>query len=191
MRVFHLFLTVSISFVSAIGQLQAQASNSFPKTGAVGIGTTQPKGNLDVRGASFLEQLVLGQPTSPTPALFQLTLPDTYNDSTAFVISSNKRRLFQVGSNGIVRAREIIVDNSSNWPDYVFADNYHLVPYDELRSYIIKYRHLPNIPSALQVEQDGIPLGEINRLLLEKIEELTLYILEQEERIRRLEENQK
>ena len=191
MRVFHLFLTVSISFVSAIGQLQAQASNSFPKSGAVGIGTTQPKGNLDVRGASFLEQLVLGQPTSPTPALFQLTLPDTYNDSTAFVISSNKRRLFQVGSNGIVRAREIIVDNSSNWPDYVFADNYHLVPYDELRSYIIKYRHLPNIPSALQVEQDGIPLGEINRLLLEKIEELTLYILEQEERIRRLEENQK
>jgi len=191
MRVFHLFLTVSISFVCAIGELQAQASNSFPKTGAVGIGTTQPKGNLDVRGVSYLEQLVLGQPTSPTPALFQLTLPDTYNDSTAFVISSNKRRLFQVGSTGIVRAREIIVDNSSNWPDYVFADNYHLVPYDELRSYIIKYRHLPNIPSALQVEQDGIPLGEMNRLLLEKIEELTLYILEQEERIRRLEENQK
>jgi hypothetical protein len=191
MRVFHLFLTVSISFVCAIGELQAQASNSFPKTGAVGIGTTQPKGNLDARGVSYLEQLVLGQPTSPTTALFQLTLPDTYNDSTAFVISSNKRRLFQVGSTGIVRAREIIVDNSSNWPDYVFADNYRLVPYDELRSYIIKYRHLPNIPSALQVEQDGIPLGEMNRLLLEKIEELTLYILEQEERIRRLEENQK
>ena len=191
MRVFHLFLTVSISFVSAIGQLQAQASNSFPKSGAVGIGTTQPKGTLDVRGESFLEQLVLGQPISSTSALFQLTLPDAFKDSTVFVISSNKRRLFQVGSNGIVRAREIMVDNSSNWPDYVFAGNYRLLPYDELRSYILKHRHLPNIPSAQQVEQDGIPLGEMNRLLLEKIEELTLYILEQEERIRRLEENQK
>ena len=190
MRVFHLFLTVSISFVCAIGQLQAQASNSFPKTGAVGIGTTQPKGNLDVRGASFLEQLVLGQPISSTSALFQLTLPDAFKDSTVFVISSNKRRLFQVGSTGIVRAREIIVDNSTNWPDYVFAAKYRLLTYDELRSYIINYRHLPNIPSALQVEEDGIPLGEMNRLLLEKIEELTLYILEQEERIRRLEENQ-
>ena len=191
MRAIHLFLFASIFSLGTIGQLHAQVSNSFPKTGAVGIGITQPKGNLDVRGVTFLEQLVLGQPISSTSALFQLTLPDTFIDSTAFVISSNKRRLFQIGSNGIVRAREIIVDNASNWPDYVFAGNYRLLPYDELRFYILKHRHLPHIPSAQQVEQDGIPLGEMNRLLLEKIEELTLYILDQEERIRRLEENQK
>lgn len=191
MRTIHLFLIVSIFFVGTIGQLHAQASNSFPKTGAVGIGTLQPKGNLDVRGVSFIEQLVIGQPITSTSALLQLTLPDAFKDSTVFVISSNKRRLFQVGSTGIVRAREIMVDNASNWPDYVFADNYHLLPPDELRSYILKHQHLPNIPSAQQVEQGGIPLGEMNRLLLEKIEELTLYILEQEERIRRLEENQK
>lgn len=191
MRAIHLFLFASIFSFGTIGQLHAQVSNSFPKTGAVGIGTTQPKGNLDVRGVTFLEQLVLGQPISSTSALFQLTLPDTFIDSTAFVISSNKRRLFQIGSNGIVRAREIIVDNASNWPDYVFADNYHLLSPDELRTYILTHRHLPNVPPALQIEQDGIPLGEMNRLLLEKIEELTLYILDQEERIRRLEENQK
>lgn len=191
MRTIYSFLIVSFFFVGSISQLTAQVSNSFPKTGGVGIGTIQPKGNLDVRGVSFLEQLVLGQPTASTAALFQLTLPATFSDSTAFVIANDKRRLFQVGSTGIVRAREIIVDNTDNWPDYVFAKDYNLLSLDELKSYITEYGHLPNVPAAQEIKKDGIPLGDMNRLLLEKIEELTLYILEQEKRIRTLEENQK
>jgi hypothetical protein len=59
---------------------------------------------------------------------------------------------------------------------------------DELRSYITTNKHLPNVPSANEFAETGVDLGELNRLLLEKVEELTLYILQLEERTKRLED---
>jgi hypothetical protein len=72
--------------------------------------------------------------------------------------------------------------------DYVFNDDYKLMPLDELSEFIKINKHLPNIPSEKEVMEEGsFDLGEINKVLLEKIEELTLYILQQEERIKALE----
>ena len=74
------------------------------------------------------------------------------------------------------------------FPDYVFADDYDLLPLDELQEYITKHQHLPNIKSAQEYEAEGsMSLGEMNLILLEKVEELTLYILEQQEQIKDLE----
>lgn len=190
MRLILLAFSFSVIALGSITDLFGQSSNTFPKTGPVGIGTLQPRGAFDVKGTTFLEQLVIGNAPKSTNALLELTSPESYSDSTVFLISSNNRRLFQVGSNGIVRAREIIVDDANNWPDYVFKDDYYLVPMDELREYITANRHLPNIPSAKEIEENGVHLAEMNRLLLEKIEELTLYMLQQEERIRQLEKMQ-
>jgi hypothetical protein len=58
----------------------------------------------------------------------------------------------------------------------------------ELRDFVFKYNHLPNVPSAVEYEKDGVDLGEMNRVTLEKVEESVLYILQLEERIAQLEE---
>lgn len=74
-----------------------------------------------------------------------------------------------------------------NWPDYVFSNDYSLMSLDELRMFLQKNKHLPNIPSAKEVQANGIDLGEMDAQLLRKIEELTLYILQLEKRIADLE----
>jgi len=79
--------------------------------------------------------------------------------------------------NGKVRAKEVKVE-VANWPDYVFSDDYEAAPLFSLESFIKKNKHLPEVPSAKQVAEDGIELGEMNKILLKKIEELTLYMIE-------------
>ena len=76
---------------------------------------------------------------------------------------------------------------TSPFPDYVFEDDYDLMPMDELAAYIEQNNHLPNIPSASEVESAGrINMTEMQIKLLEKIEELTLYTLEQQDTISQL-----
>ncbi len=84
---------------------------------------------------------------------------------------------------GNIHAEEVKVDLSVPGPDYVFKHDYNLKSLEEVQNYIKKNGHLPNIPSAQEMEENGIQLGEMNMKLLEKIEELVLYTLEQEERL--------
>lgn len=77
---------------------------------------------------------------------------------------------------------EIKVQLFANWPDFVFKKEYNLPPLKEVENYINENGHLQNIPSANEVSENGILLGEMNAKLLQKIEELTLYIIQQEER---------
>lgn len=87
--------------------------------------------------------------------------------------------------NGKIRAQEIRVD-AGPWPDYVFQKDYALTPLDSLERFVKKNKHLPNITPALQVEKEGIELGELNKQLLQKVEELTLYLIDQHKQIRDL-----
>ncbi|MBT2563810.1 hypothetical protein J7E50_21375 [Pedobacter sp. ISL-68] len=84
--------------------------------------------------------------------------------------------------NGKIKAREIRVD-ATGMPDYVFAPNYELLPLPALEKYIHQYRHLPEVPSAAEAEKNGIALGEMNKLLLKKIEELTLHMIEHDRKM--------
>ncbi len=88
--------------------------------------------------------------------------------------------------NGNIHAQEVKVD-LVGWPDYVLKEGYDLPSLAEVERHIRERGHLINIPSAAEVEENGVQLGEMNKLLLEKIEELTLYILQQEKRIKELE----
>jgi len=81
--------------------------------------------------------------------------------------------------NGKIRAQEIKVDNE-NWPDYVFDDDYQMRSLPELENYIKANKHLPGIPDRKEVNEEGIELGEMNRKLLEKVEELTLHLIRME-----------
>lgn len=84
---------------------------------------------------------------------------------------------------GSAIAEEIFVQLKSTWCDYVFEDDYYLRPLAEVEDYIKDNGHLPNIPSAAEIEETGIPLGEMERLLTEKVEELTLYIIQMQKEI--------
>lgn len=85
-----------------------------------------------------------------------------------------------------ILAEKVKVELTTNWSDFVFEENYPLKPIDELESFIKLNKHLPEIPSAMEVEEDGIDLGEMDAKLLQKIEELTLYIIEQQKQIEAL-----
>ncbi|RZS90542.1 tail fiber protein [Aquimarina brevivitae] len=89
---------------------------------------------------------------------------------------------------GNIHAEEIKIDLSVPAPDYVFTKEYDLLSIEEVQQHIANKGHLPNIPSAKEMEANGVELGVMNMKLLEKIEELTLYTIEQEKRIKSLEE---
>ncbi|KAF0201897.1 MAG: hypothetical protein FD170_2388 [Bacteroidetes bacterium] len=88
--------------------------------------------------------------------------------------------------NGIVTAKEVKVSLDEFWPDYVFKAEYLLPSLLQVESFIKDNGHLPGIPNAATVEKEGINLGEMNALLLQKIEELTLYMIAQEKEIKEL-----
>ncbi len=71
----------------------------------------------------------------------------------------------------------------NSWPDYVFENDYKLKTLSEVKQFIAENKHLPNIPPASEIEKNGVELGDISKRLMEKVEELTLYILQQQEQI--------
>lgn len=87
--------------------------------------------------------------------------------------------------NGDILAKSVRVNTSSTyWPDYVFGAEYNLMSLKELEQYVSAYKHLPGIPSAQEVEDKGdIDLGTMNALLLEKVEELTRYVIDLQNQI--------
>lgn len=87
---------------------------------------------------------------------------------------------------GTIRANEILV--TTNGADFVFAEDYYLRPLDEVKTFITENKHLPDIKSVEEMQKEGIGVNELQIQLLQKIEELTLYILQQEERIKALED---
>ena len=84
--------------------------------------------------------------------------------------------------NGTIRSKEVLVE-VANWSDFVFDKDYDLRTLKEVESYIKENGHLPDVPSAEEVKTNGVEVGEMNAILLQKIEELTLYIIELEKKI--------
>jgi len=80
------------------------------------------------------------------------------------------------------------VKSQSNWSDFVFKKDYELPSLEEVSSFIREKGHLPDVPSAESVEKNGIHLGNMDATLLQKIEELTLYAIEQNERSEHLQD---
>ena len=89
---------------------------------------------------------------------------------------------YKLAVDGSIGAREVNV-NATSWSDYVFDADYKLLPLTEIEKFIAAHHHLPEVPSATEVEEKGINVGEMNALLLKKIEELTLHIIAQEKRM--------
>lgn len=94
--------------------------------------------------------------------------------------------------NGTIQAKELIVTTAAaDWPDYVFDTGYNLTSLEELNNYIANKKHLPGMPSANEIDEEGIKVGKMNALLLQKVEELTLYVIELQKQIDKLKGDKK
>lgn len=101
-------------------------------------------------------------------------------------IASGTHADYKLSVDGKIVSKKVVV-TLSNWADEVFDEKYQLRPLAEVEKYINTKKHLPEIPTEQEVITEGVDVGEMNRLLLKKVEELTLYILQLEERIKKIE----
>ena len=97
---------------------------------------------------------------------------------------------FKLAVNGGIIATRVKVAtyNSADWADYVFDEEYKLMPLEKVESFVAENKHLPDVPSAKEVEANGVDLMEMNVLLLKKVEELTLHTIAQQKEIEALKE---
>lgn len=138
---------------------------------------------------SLSSQLTMYTAYSPTDHVARIQLntfgPCWINTFGNFGIGTDNP-LYKLDVRGTIRADEILVNNVSG-ADFVFENDYNLRPLSEVQTYIQEYNHLPEIPSAAEMQANGINMSELQIQLLQKVEELTLYILQQEKRIKELE----
>ncbi len=125
---------LSVFTILTSGWAFSDATNTFPASGNVGIGTSTPSNALDVKGT--------------------------------------------------IRAEEVVVQ--TGWSDFVFENDYNFRTLDEVAGFIAENGHLPEIPSAEEVDQNGVTLGQMNAKLLQKLEEMTLYLLDLQDQNRDL-----
>ena len=205
-------------FVSVNAQFNPIGTNILHTERKVGIGNTAPGFKLDVYDNSgtdviakfktndgFIAIAAAGNSTiNPTYGNYisSFNADNTYRDlglKTApgvpqFILKTNGNvgigtinpGTFKLAVNGKIRAKEIKVE--TGWSDFVFEDDYNLRLLTDVEAFIQTHKQLPDIPSAQEVEENGVNLGEMESKLLQKIEDLTLYIIGQEKRIKQLEE---
>jgi hypothetical protein len=104
---------------------------------------------------------------------------DAYVSSDLRIGTTTQATGYSLSVNGKVACEEVLVEDLVNWPDYVFAEDYNLMSLEELEQNIQKNNHLPGLPSAAEIEEDGLMLGDMQKRMVEKLEELTLYTIEQ------------
>lgn len=93
-------------------------------------------------------------------------------------LRSGSLQTFKVETNGMIRGRRMKLDLNT-WADYVFEPGYELMPLSEVETFVKKEKHLPHVPAEQELKAEGADVMELNKILMEKVEELTLYLIQQ------------
>lgn len=171
--------------------------------GNMGIGTTNPASKLHINSGQLIIQSSVGTASDATLKFRddgsgtdqwwiaidesqsnKLYFYDDYNNQYRMVIQQDGNvgigttnpGSYKLAVKGNIRAEEVVVE--TGWSDFVFEANYDLMPLPEVEQYIAEHQRLPDVPSAEEVAADGLSPGESQALLLQKVEELTLYVIE-------------
>ncbi len=178
---------VGIGIAAPVEQLHVLGSGRF--TGNLGVGvasTTSTRLIIEQKQTNSNGLVVNYTATNANGTGVGVQVNMTNVTRKAIVVNDGAYDVFRVYGNGVVYAQEYNARLKEEFPDYVFKPNYELMPLDSLRTYIIENGKLPHMPSAQEVAENGVNLAELNRILVEKIEELTLYLLQQQAEIEAL-----
>lgn len=208
MRKFYFFGAMLFGLCFTIQNVNAQTWTSgtnklyvSPDTTKVGIGTSNPNENLQIYGSLRIGNTSTGSDRNKCRLKFGdgnyvmigewqannlLTFSASkFNFSSGNVGVGTTNPLYKLDVRGTMRAYEVIVDNVTG-ADFVFGKDYNLRPLNEVNAYIQQNQHLPEIPSAKEMQENGVNMNELQIQLLQKVEELTLYIIQQEKEIQEL-----
>jgi hypothetical protein len=165
----------------------ALASNLYGSNNTA-VGYNTGSGISNGSGNTIIGANVTGLPSSLTNTII---LADGTGNQRLVIDNTGKARIGSATlttpgtyklyvEQGILTEKVVVaIANSTEWADYVFAPGYHLTPLAEVEKFVNKNHHLPNVPSAREVVKNGVNLAAMDAKLLEKIEELTLYLIEQ------------
>ncbi|SNR15301.1 hypothetical protein [Tenacibaculum jejuense] len=183
-------------------------------SGRVGIGTHEPKGELHLSKSTKNRKIVLYEASNNDHNFYgfgvnSATLRYQSGQNHVFysyVSPTSSKEVFRINKNGTVKIGNTnlapdtvdtsllsvsgglrtnkVVLNIGTFPDYVFDKNYDLMPLEKVAEYINENKHLPNIPSEKEIVASGLDMNMITTKLVEKVEELTLYTIDQEDKIK-------
>jgi hypothetical protein len=212
MKKLILILVFACSYLVTNAQWQTNVSNGSDNAA---VSLSNPTSQLQI-GMSSCTGCYSGQ-ASTSDAVFRVlgggnilfSIPtNNQYDSRKIIFSRDDSKLMQIAADGkvaignvsqpgdyklyvesgiLTEKLKVSLKYSSDWADYVFDKHYKLMPLRDVENYIIENKHLPNVASASQVQESGIDVAKMDAKLLEKIEELTLYIIQLNKRIEKLE----
>lgn len=169
------------------GSLNITTSTGYLEFGPMDSGNVRFKTNMT--GYNFDKTVILGNGILSSAT--RMTFKTNYTTNCMTLATNGNVGIgttspsYKLDVAGTIRANEIIVNTTG--ADFVFANDYQLRPLSEVKAFIQENKHLPEIKSAQEMQENGVGINELQTQLLQKIEELTLYILQQEERIKALE----
>ncbi len=184
----------SVSSATPFAKLTVNGTIGFPTVSTPAMyvypsGTSNPEKRLIVHSPDFPEyglyyadlgdQFVMKSAAADTAPSLVVDLDGNW----VAIATTTPKPGYELSVNGQIVCEELLVEDSANWPDYVFKDDYALRPLADVEAHIKEKRHLPGIPTAADVKRDGLPIGEMQKRMMEKIEELTLYVIDQNKRL--------